>query len=579
MFTPPCVLNFDLMDAPARSLIPVLLFAAGILSAQLDLGVTATSSGGPLRPEQAAYDVTFYDLALTIDPGTQSIAGTLTMTAAILEPLEVLLLDLDDPLTVSRVELMNRDGAFTSVEFAHQNGRLRVSLPAGIGTGELITARVTYGGRPRVAPRPPWVGGFVWDSTAAGEPWVAVACQTDGADLWWPCKDHPSDEPDSMALHITVPGDLTCASNGTLRGIAENDDGTRTFHWFTVHPISNYAVSVNIAPYQTLEGHYRSIAGDSVPTVFWVLPEHLEEGHELFGKLNAYLRFLEMRLGPYPFIDEKVGLADAPFLGMEHQTIIAYGSRFRTNAYGFDAVLLHELVHEWYGNMLTCADWKDMYLHEAFARYLEALYAESLNGGNGLHGYMAEMRGLIGNGSPMAPAESRTSREIYFSPPGYTRTDGDIYNKGAWMLHTLRYLVGDEPFFRILRRMCYPDSSLELARDDRRFRLVDTADFEQLAAEISGMELGWFFDVYLRRARLPELQVKDGRGRLRLRWRTPLRKPFPMPVEVQVGDVIVVLTMDRGRGELSYQSGSRPVIDPGNWILRQESPESSPYSQ
>jgi aminopeptidase N len=423
-----------------------------------------------------------------------------------------------------------------------------------------------------VAPFPPWIGGFVWDSTDSGEHWIGVACQTDGADIWWPCKDHPSDEPDSMALHITIPADLTCASNGILRGVTGNKDGTRTFHWFSASPINNYAVSVNIAPYHTLEGNYRSITDDSIPTFFWVLPEHLEKGRDLFQKFNVYLRYLETRLGPYPFRAEKIGVADAPFLGMEHQTVIAYGSRFQTNAYGFDPVLLHELVHEWYGNMLTCSDWKDMWLHEAFARYLEALYAESLNGENALHGYMAEMLDLIHNGKPIAPVESQTSRQIYFTSPEFTRTDGDIYNKGAWVLHTLRYLVGDEPFFQILRRMCYPDSSQELTADGSQCRLVDTAEFERLVTEVSGMKLGWFFDVYLRQHSLPELQVKHSQGKLRLRWKTPQRKPFPMPVEVQVGDQVVVLAMEGGRDKLGYQSGSRPVADPDGWILKKEPP-------
>jgi aminopeptidase N len=560
------------MIAPSRLLIMILLLVGRIVPAQMDLGVAATSSGGTLLPEQAAYDVTFYDLALTVDPDSQTIRGALTMTACLLQPLEVLLLDLDDLLAVSQVELLTPDGAFTHADFTHQNGQIRVPLPLGIGAGVDLTARVFYGGHPRVAPYPPWIGGFVWDTTASGEPWVAVACQTDGADIWWPCKDHPSDEPDSMALHITVPAALTCASNGTLRDVTENDDDTRTFHWFVTSPINNYGVAVNIAPYHTLEGQYRSITGDSIPTFFWVLPEHLEQGRDLFQKFNVYLRYLEMQLGPYPFRAEKVGVTDTPFLGMEHQTIIAYGSRFRTNAYGFDPVLLHELVHEWYGNMLTCRDWKDMWLHEAFARYLEALYAESLNGENALHGYMAEMRGLIHNRKPVAPIESQTSRQIYFDPPEFTRTDGDIYNKGAWVLHTLRYLIGDEPFFQILRRMCYPDSSTEFSADGSQFRLVDTAEFERLVTEVSGMELGWFFDVYLRQHNLPELHAKHSRGKLRLRWKAPQRMPFPMPVEVQVGGKMLILVMDRGRAQLRYNSGNQPVIDPAGWILKREPP-------
>lgn len=547
-----------------------LLLLLGSITAQRHLGVTPTSSGGPLLPEQGAYDVKFYDLSLRIDPLKESIAGELKVYARIIESLTWFVLDLDTLLQVEEVVGLDQEGGTIQLSFERHGGRIWIRLSAAAQAGDDVMIRVVYGGNPKVAPRPPWVGGFTWATTESGDPWIGVSCQSDGADIWWPCKDHPSDEPDSMALHITVPQPLICAANGRLRGVDEHDDGNRTFHWFVSNPINNYNISLNIAPYRTIEDAYTSVTGEIIPITYWVLPENYEKGLELFPQFAEHLRFYETYLGPYPFRADKYGVAETPYLGMEHQTIIAYGNNYQNNDYGFDVLHFHELAHEWYGNLVTCADWKDMWLHEGFAVYLEVLYAEYLHGDSALHSYMADVRPKVRNVKPVAPRESQTSLQIYFAPPDYIMSDGDIYTKGACILHTLRYLIGDENFFKALRLMAFPDPKLETITNGGQCRLADTDDFRGIVEEVAGEDLDWFFDLYLHQEKLPVLQSRISRNKLRLRWKTPRRLPFQMPVPVQVGGEVHRVEMPRGRGVMGIPKGFIPIVDPLNQILKDE---------
>ena len=232
-------------------------------------------SGGVMPPEQAAYDVLFYDLALHVSPADSTIHGTLTATARIHAPVPVFMLDLDPLLGVEGVE-DRRTGA--ALPFTRDGGRLRMAFPYMKQPGDTVMVAVTYGGRPRIAPNPPWSGGFTWARTPGGAPWIATTCQQEGADIWWPVKDHVADEPDSMALHITVPDPLVVASNGRLRRVEPHPDGTRTYHWFVSTSIDTYNVALNIAPYRVLTDSLTSVAGDAFPVVFYVLPEYEEQG-------------------------------------------------------------------------------------------------------------------------------------------------------------------------------------------------------------------------------------------------------------------------------------------------------------
>ncbi|MEM8909042.1 MAG: M1 family metallopeptidase [Bacteroidota bacterium] len=520
-------------------------------------------SGGPLSPEQAAYDVSFYDLQLRVDPKAKHIEGTLTMDARIVHPTDQLVLNLDTLLSVYRIR--EETGAnHRQSTFVHQKGWINIDLQTTRQAGEWVRLQIDYGGQPRVAPRPPWNGGFTWKTTPSGAPWIATTCQQEGADLWWPNKDHVSDKPDSMALHIRVPQPLVVATNGRLRQVEEHADGERTYHWLISTPISNYNIALNIAPYEVLETDMQSIDGTNFPVFFYVLPEDREKGKQLLPEILTHLQFYEQLLGPYPFRQDKYGVAQTPHLGMEHQSIIAYGANFDNSSmsgknWGFDALHHHELAHEWWGNLVTNHDWRDMWLHEGFGTYMQALYVEQLQGAQQYQAYMAGMR-RFANLNAVAPRASQTAKSIYKAP---------IYAKGAWILHSLRFVMGDEAFFTALRRMAYPDPALENVKDGRQVRFATTDDFLYLAEQASQQDLDWFFELYLRQAKLPVLHYQRSDDELKIHWETPNNLPFPMPIEISINQQLKSYAVPASGLRIPITPATEFLIDPHQWVLKE----------
>ena len=556
-----------------RSLLVLTLSLGCLLTspshAQRELGVRGTSSGGPLMPEQAAYDVKSYDLDLRIDPDTQTIKGALTAHARILSPLDWFVLDLDPPLVVDSVTMVNADGkSLEPLRFERREAKLWIAFPKTKKSGEEVRVRIAYGGKPRVAPRPPWVGGFAWSKTKSGEHWFTVTCQNDGADIWWPVKDHPSDKPETTDLHYTVPQPLVAVANGKLQSVVKNQDGTQTFNWHISQPINNYSITLNVAPYKTIEDKYTSLAGGEMPITFWILPEDYEKGFEVVKQTKLYLRFLEEYLGPYPFRAEKVGIVQTNHLGMEHQTIIAYGSTFTLNEFGFDWLMLHELGHEWWANLVTASDWRDFWIHEGFQSFMDTLYVEKLRGKEAYLRAMANRMNHLRNKQAVAPRESRTTTQMYMAAPDYLTSDGDIYGKGAAILHTLRYLIGEKPFFASLRRMAYPDPRMEKVTSGAQVHFATTDDFLHIAEKQSGTDLGWFFEVYLRQPKLPKLVTEKTNDHLTLHWESPDGLPFPMPVEVKVGETTKRYELRTGTVTIPIAAGQNAVVDPDGWILK-----------
>jgi len=244
---------------------------------------TATEdSGGVLLKEQAAYDVQHCELDLQIFPKKKSIAGTARIGVRVLKPLEWLVLDLDPRLAVKAVHLTAGDMAAVSARFERRGPRLWINLGSPQSTGTSLVAAIDYGGVPQEALRAPWDGGFTWSKTKGGQSWIATTCETEGADLWWPCKDHSSDKPESFTLRIRVPEPLVVASNGKLIEVVPHGDGTRTYHWHTDFPISNYNIALNIGPYETITAPYHSVGGQDIPVTYWVLPENRAAGEKLF---------------------------------------------------------------------------------------------------------------------------------------------------------------------------------------------------------------------------------------------------------------------------------------------------------
>jgi len=395
----------------------------------------------------------------------------------------------------------------------------------------------------------------------------------EGADLWWPCKDHPSDKAESLDLRIRIPNSLVVASNGRLIGIENHSDGTHTAHWRVDTPIANYAVALDIAPYQVIETTWSSVAGDEVPLRFYVLPTHAEAGREFVPKILEQLNWFEEEFGPYPFRVDKCGIAETPHLGMENQTITAYGNAFRPGPRGFDELLHHELAHEWFANLVTAPDWNDFWLHEGFATYAQALYAEDLGGSRPYHEFMAEQRRRILDLKAMAPTEPRSTMQMYFTdpsaPPGSKPPDSDIYCKGAWVLHTLRHLIGRDALIECMRRFAYPDPALETTRDGRACHFATSADFQGIVEGITGRDLSWFFGLYLRQPLLPRLETHREGDRILLEWLTPGDRPFPMPVTVRAAGNTWRVDMPGGKGELRLPEGMKYRADPDDQVLRE----------
>jgi aminopeptidase N len=518
--------------------------------------------------EQAVFDVHSYDIDLNVDPKNKSISGSTTMTATIVIPTNVIVLDLDTPFNVSKVtEPFGMDTAERELKYQRRDGKIWIWYGLTRQTGETITVNITYAGQPRVAPNPPWVGGFMWTKTPSGADWISIAMQNDGADLLFPVKDHPSDKPSAVTMNVTVPDPLVAAGPGKLVKTIKNKDDTSTFSWRMTNPIPNYEILFNAAPYRVIKDRVKSITGEMIPIEFYILPESFEQGAKLIEETKKYNAFFEKYLGPFPFRSQKLGIVETPHLGMEHSTLIAYGNKFRYNQDGYDWLMLHEFGHEWWANLVTASDWRDFWIHEGFQSFMDTLYLEHLGKKDAYFAGMKNRAKNTLNVQPVAPREAKFSYEVYLLGPDHVKSNGDIYGKGAVVLHTLRYLIGDDAFFRALRRMAYPTKQMERFTDGRQTRLVNTDDFLTIAEAECKCELDWFFEVYLRQPKLPRLIPEVSGNSLNLRWETPNDLPFPMPVDIEINGKAQRIEMRGGRASVSF-TGTTPVVDPKGWVLK-----------
>ena len=307
-----------------------------------------------------------------------------------------------------------------------------------------------------------------------------------------------------------------------------------------------------------------------------MLPSSREQAEEIFPQFLEHLAWFERTVGPYPFRNEKYGIAETPHLGMEHQTIIAYGNQYRGIESGYDWLHHHELAHEWWGNLVTNADWKDMWVHEGIGTYMQALYLEELRGVEGYHEEMARNRTRLNNKRAVAPRTVQDSKQIYFAPDG--GHDNDIYSKGSWVMHTLRWTLGDEVFLEALRRMAYPEPERAARTDGGQVRFTDTEEIRALAEAACDCDLASFFEIYLRQPELPVLVAEPGPERLDLSWEWPagLSLPdgspvvFEVPVPVRVDGELQRVPMPGGRGQLAVTAGATVEIDPDRWLLRHD---------
>ncbi|QIL20804.1 M1 family metallopeptidase [Thermomonas sp. HDW16] len=549
----------------ARCLLAVVIASATLVAqaAQAEqpaLTETTAASGLPRAPEQEAVTFERADLSFKVDPARKWLDGDAKLTFLADQPIGKLVVDLDRNYTIDLVEL---DGqAVDAAHWRNPEGRMTVDLPKALAAGARATLRIRYAGNPHVADKAPWDGGFVWATAPTGEPWIATAVQGEGCDLLWPCIDHPQGEPLEVVQHITVPAPLVAAGNGIAIGVDEKD-GWSTYHWRAKQP-DTYAIALNIGPYELLQGDYASRYGNTIPLRFWYLKGNKAKAEGLFAEFAPMLDFFEEVIGPYPFADEKMGVVETPHLGMEHQTINAYGNEYKKADAGYDWLLQHEFAHEWFGNQLTNVDWDDLWLHEGFGTYMQPLYLQWLRGDMEYMAALMKMRAALVNEYPVVTGHAMTEHDVSKKERG---PGNDVYYKGALMLHTLRGLIGDEAFFRSTRELVYGTATPRAGNFKPRY--ASTNDFIDIVDRITGKDYRWFFDVYLRSAKLPELLATRDANGLSLRWKTQGGKPFPLPVQVRVGRQVVDVPMAGGRGHVNLPTGATYTLDPHSHVLRE----------
>jgi len=483
---------------------------------------------GALRPERTCFDVTYYGLNISVDLINESIEGYVDIDYRVEEPTNRIQLDLYRNMKIDRIVLAGK-----TLNFQREEDAFFVDLPYEQSVNSLHKLRVYYSGVPQKAKNPPWDGGFVWKLDQKDRTWVGVACEGDGASLWWPNKDYLGDEPDSMLISVEVPKRFFVASNGNLRSTQQSEDGKRRrYNWFVSNAINNYNASISIGYYTHFSDTYVSADGDELDLDYYVLDYNEERAKEHFKQVKPMLEAYEHYLGKYPFWEDGFALIETPYLGMEHQSGIAYGNRFMRGYLGgmipkdqdWDYRIIHETGHEYFGNSISVADHAEMWIHESFTTYLEALYVEFHHGEKSARKYLRSQRPYITNKVPILGP-------LNVNFQGWKTSDH--YYKGAWMLHTLRHAINDDQIWFGLLRGLY-----------ERFQnsIVNTQMIIDFVNDYTKSDYTAFFNQYLLFADLPTLQfreVKTGaEWEIQYRWKAG-EKNFNLPVEVKLGGEIL----------------------------------------
>lgn len=522
------------------------------------------NSGLPLSEAQRSFTVEHYEIRNEIFPEDKSIAGSSTVTFEAITALTTLELDFDGLFEVESVS--DESGP---LEYERDEAKIYVTLRDAITAGGRHSVTIAYRGQPHEALRPPWAGGFQWAETDSGKPWIATAIQGEGCDLWWPCVDHPQREPNGLDMYFTVDEGLSAAANGVLMDILEHPDGRRTFHWRTEVTTNTYGVALNVGPYVLLEDSYTSSNGTEIPIEFWVTEEHAEQGQALLDREFALnIEFFERKIGPYPWGQEKLGVAETPHLGMEHQTINAYGNQFKRGKYGYDNLFNHELAHEWFGNVMTHVTVSDMWLHEGTGFYMQPEFAREVIGDAAYYSSMYQAYLGIKACNPIAPRAEFSADELYFDDVEGQGPAGDIYVKGGWVLQSLRYVIGEENFWNAIRMLVYDTTEPEKLQPPIQARLRSTDDFMHIASDIYGQRLDWFFEVYARRGPLPVLASSDTEAGALLEWQNIGDLAFPMPIPVSIDGEIRRIEFDGNTALLEGIAIDDIQIDPFMNVLR-----------
>lgn len=502
-------------------------------------------SGGKLKPEQANMDIRHYTISLDVDPNQQTIDGFVLIDLLLLKPGNRLLLDLWNGYTVKQVLVNGKQASFE-----HANDLISINNTIDWPAGK-TNIKVLYGGKPGIAERAPWTGGIQWAKDGQGNHWIAQTCQGEGAKIFFPCKDHPSDEPNEGAdMMITVPKGLTAVGPGLLQKSITKKNKT-TWHWKTNYTISNYCLVFNIGKYTTVKRDYTTVKGNKVPMLFYVLEEHADKGPHLLEMMERTTQVLEKYFGEYPWVKERIGLCETPHLGMEHQTNIAYGNKFTYTKVGgedFDWLLNHEFGHEWWANKVSNRDWAHMWIQEGICTYGDNLYFRELEGEES---YMKRMRQIARSQNspiPIVRGEEVDSDSAYKGP---------IYGKGAFFMHTLRYVIGDEIFFPTLKKLA---TDPQFTYDNT----VTTADVEKLFSTASGKNLNELFHLFLYTPDKLEIKVTQTAEDKYLVKLVNFEGVLPIDIGYDIG----IQRMNIDKKGITVTSKTMIQVDPYVWYLK-----------
>jgi len=508
---------------------------------------------GSITPERAWWDLSYYDLAIDVDVEGKSLKGTNTIYFFVIIPAQVMQIDLQEPLAITHVDYKGQKLSYT-----REGNVYHIKFPYPLVAGDRDKITIQYEGIPVVAVRPPWDGGLTWSKDDNDNPFVATSCQGLGASVWWPCKDHMYDEPDSMLIRITAPPSLTDVSNGRLRHIDYLPDGRKTFHWFVSNPINNYGVNLNIGRYahwtDTIHGEKGVLDMD-----FYVLQDNYDKAREHFKDAHRTIKAFEYWFGPYPFYEDGYKLVEVPYLGMEHQSCVTYGNKYQMGYLGrdlsstgwglkWDFIIVHESAHEWWANSITYKDIADMWIHESFANYAESLYLDYHFGQQAASDYVIGTRRTIMNNEPIIGTYNVNKEG-----------SGDMYPKGGNMLHTLRTWIGDDEKWR---------SVLRGLQRDFYHQTVTTEQIENYIATQTGKDLKAFFNQYLRDTRIPVVEYEMKGKKLTYRY-AKIVDGFNMPVEVRInsGDKIILKPTAQWQ-ELKMEDQVKSFsVDPDYYVL------------
>ena len=529
----------------------VILVFPEQVSAQTQMFSREDTLRGSITPERAWWDLTFYNLDITVNPADSTITGTNTVTYRVLQPANLMQIDLQEPM-----DLISAVQNGKNLTFTREGNVFWIKLPELQEQGKVYSLILSYGGKPQISKRPPWSGGITWSKDSNQIPFIASSCQADGASLWWPCKDHMYDEPDSMLISVNVPDYLMDVSNGRLRSVVRHENKTATYSWFVANPISNYGVNINIGFYVHFSEIYNGEKG-ALDCDYYVLRENLEKAKTQFKQAPMMLAAFEHWFGPYPFYEDGYKLVEAPYLGMEHQSSVTYGNGYGNGYRGtdvsgtgwglkFDFIIVHESGHEWFANSITYEDIADMWVHESFTNYSENLYVEYYYGKKAGEEYVLGSRKNIRNDKPIIGAYNVNSEG-----------SGDMYSKGGNMLHTLRRIINDdEKWLSILRGL----------NRDFYHQVVKGSQIENYLSEKTGMNLKPFFDQYLRDTRIPVFEYYIKGNDLSFRWNNCIRG-FEMPVKIDVSGNTMILNPTETFKTIQLKSGKGIVkVDPGWYV-------------